>query len=121
MVWAYALVSFFVASAVKIGVYRMIAHQPARQARHLARVEGWLFNHFHHIWASKGSEAMKRSILVATDGSEAADRAVDYAASLAKREGADLLIANVIGGYGLPDRRLLPPHAPRAGLAEGDA
>ena len=45
---------------------------------------------------------MKR-VLVATDGSEAADRAVDYAAGLAKREGADLLIANVIGGYGLPD------------------
>ncbi len=56
MVWAYALVSFFVASAVKIGVYQMFAHQPARQARHLSRVEGWLFNHFHHIWASKGSE-----------------------------------------------------------------
>ena len=46
---------------------------------------------------------MKRRILVATDGSEAADRAVDYAAALAKREGADLLIANVVGGYGLPD------------------
>jgi nucleotide-binding universal stress UspA family protein len=46
---------------------------------------------------------MKRRILVATDGSEAADHAVDYAAGLAKREGADLLIANVIGGYGLPD------------------
>jgi nucleotide-binding universal stress UspA family protein len=43
---------------------------------------------------------MKR-ILVATDGSESADRAVDYAASLARREKADLLIANVIGG--LPD------------------
>ncbi len=56
MVWAYTLVSFFVASAVKIGVYQMIAHRPGRQARHLARVEGWLFNHFHHIWASKGSE-----------------------------------------------------------------
>ncbi len=55
---------------------------------------------------------MKRSILVATDGSEFADRAVDYAASLAKREGADLLIANVIGGYGLPDGvffRLIDP------------
>jgi nucleotide-binding universal stress UspA family protein len=55
---------------------------------------------------------MKRSILVATDGSESADRAVDYAASLAKREGADLLIANVIGGYGLPDGvffRLIDP------------
>jgi H+-transporting ATPase len=56
IVWAYTLVSFFVASAVKIGVYQMIAHRPGRQARHLARVEGWLFNHFHHIWASKGSE-----------------------------------------------------------------
>ena len=46
---------------------------------------------------------MRRRILVATDGSEAADRAVDYAAGLATREKADLLIANVIGGYGLPD------------------
>jgi len=45
---------------------------------------------------------MKRRILVATDGSEAADRAVDYAASLAKREGADLLIANVIGATACP-------------------
>ncbi len=49
---------------------------------------------------------MKR-VLVATDGSEAADRAVDYAAGLAKREGADLLIANVIGGYGLRDKAML--------------
>jgi len=56
LVWAYALVSFFVASAVKIGVYRMIADRPGRQARHLARVEGWLFNRFHHIWASRGAE-----------------------------------------------------------------
>ncbi len=46
---------------------------------------------------------MTRRILVATDGSEAADRALDYAARLAKREGADLLIVNIIGGYGLPD------------------
>ena len=50
---------------------------------------------------------MKRRILVATDGSEAADRAVDYAARLAKREGADLLIANVIGGYALPDQAMM--------------
>ncbi len=42
-------------------------------------------------------------ILVATDGSEAADRAVDYAAKLAKRLDSSLLIVNVIGGYGLPD------------------
>ncbi len=42
-------------------------------------------------------------ILVATDGSESADRAIDYAARVAKKDGADLLIVNVIGGYGLPD------------------
>ena len=46
---------------------------------------------------------MKR-ILVATDGSEGADRAVDYAAHRAKDEGAELLIVNVVGGYGLPDQ-----------------
>jgi nucleotide-binding universal stress UspA family protein len=44
---------------------------------------------------------MKR-ILVATDGSAGGDRAVDYAAHWAKRDGAELLIVNVIGGYGLP-------------------
>jgi nucleotide-binding universal stress UspA family protein len=44
---------------------------------------------------------MKR-ILVATDGSDGAGRALDYAAELAKGFGADLLIVNVIGGYGLP-------------------
>ena len=49
---------------------------------------------------------MKR-ILVATDGSEAADRAVDYAAGLAKREKADLLVVNVVGGYGLPQKAML--------------
>ena len=43
-----------------------------------------------------------RHILVATDGSEGADRAVDYAAHVAKVTGASLLIVNVIGGYGLP-------------------
>jgi nucleotide-binding universal stress UspA family protein len=37
-------------------------------------------------------------ILVATDGSEDADRAVDYAAHRAKAEGAELVIANVTGG-----------------------
>ncbi len=46
---------------------------------------------------------MKR-ILVATDDSEGADRAVDYAARRAKADGAELLIVNVIGGYGLPDK-----------------
>ncbi len=42
-------------------------------------------------------------ILVATDGSEGADRAVDYAAQLAKTENAELLIIHVTGGYGVPD------------------
>ncbi len=46
-------------------------------------------------------------ILVATDGSEGADRAVDYAAHRAKADGADLVIVNVVGGYGLPDKAFL--------------
>jgi nucleotide-binding universal stress UspA family protein len=45
---------------------------------------------------------MKR-ILVATDGSDGADRAVDYAAHLTKNDGADLLIVNVIGSEGILD------------------
>lgn len=44
---------------------------------------------------------MKR-ILVATDGSPGADRAVDYAAQLAKDTGARLLAVNVTGSDGLP-------------------
>ena len=40
MVWGYALVSFFVASAIKIGAYRLLDHRAARQARHLPRIEG---------------------------------------------------------------------------------
>jgi nucleotide-binding universal stress UspA family protein len=44
-----------------------------------------------------------KHILVAIDGSEGADRAVDYAARWAASEGADLLIVNVVGGYGLPE------------------
>ena len=43
-------------------------------------------------------------ILVATVGSEGGDRAVDYAARRAKTDGAELLIVNVVGGYGLPDK-----------------
>ena len=39
MVWAYTIVSFFVASAIKIGVYRLLDHRAADQARHLRRVE----------------------------------------------------------------------------------
>ena len=34
----------------------------------------------------------------------ARDRAIDYAAHRAKDDGAELLIVNVIGGYGLPDK-----------------
>lgn len=46
---------------------------------------------------------MTKRILVATDGSESADRAVDFAAQAAKDAGADLLIVNVIGGFGIPE------------------
>lgn len=56
-----------------------------------------------------------KHILVATDGSEGADRAVDEAARLTRQFGADLLIVNVIGGYGLPgevlERFSWPEHA----------
>lgn len=59
---------------------------------------------------------MKR-ILVATDGSEGADHAVDYAAHWAKNVGADLLIVNVIGG--LPEKLLRSfTHAQHAWLDE---
>lgn len=40
---------------------------------------------------------MKR-ILVATDGSEDAQRAVHFAAALAQQNAADLIVANVMGG-----------------------
>lgn len=43
-------------------------------------------------------------ILVATDGSDGGDRAVDYAAARAKADAAELLIVNILGGYGIPDR-----------------
>jgi len=46
---------------------------------------------------------MKR-ILVATDGSDGADRAVYYAAQWVKSNGADLLIVSVIGGHDLPEK-----------------
>jgi nucleotide-binding universal stress UspA family protein len=60
-----------------------------------------------------------KTILVATDGSEGAGRAVDYAAHLAKKDGDDLLIAHVIGGYGLPDNVFRQfTHAEQAWLRE---
>jgi H+-transporting ATPase len=46
MVWAYTLVSFFVASAIKIAVYRSLDHRYSRQSRHLARIEARLFSYF---------------------------------------------------------------------------
>jgi nucleotide-binding universal stress UspA family protein len=56
-------------------------------------------------------------ILVATDGSEGADHAVDYAARWAKNVGAELLIVNVIGS--LPDKLLRSfTHAQHAWLDE---
>jgi nucleotide-binding universal stress UspA family protein len=56
-------------------------------------------------------------ILVATDGSEGADRAIDYAARWAKNTGADLLIVNVIGS--LPEKLLRNfTHAQHAWLDE---
>ena len=39
-VWGYALMFFMVASAIKIGTYRLLEHHTAYQARHLARIEG---------------------------------------------------------------------------------
>ena len=45
-----------------------------------------------------------KHILVATDGSEGAGRAIDYAARWAKNVGADLLIVNVITS--LPEKPL---------------
>ena len=44
---------------------------------------------------------MTKNILVATDDSAGARRAVDYAAALAKLLGANLLIVNVVGSYSL--------------------
>jgi nucleotide-binding universal stress UspA family protein len=56
-------------------------------------------------------------ILVATDGSEGADRAIDYAARWARNTGADLLIVNIIGS--LPEKLLRSfTHAQHAWLDE---
>jgi nucleotide-binding universal stress UspA family protein len=77
-----------------------------------SRVDMLLANGIGHValtdWKSSHAEkepSMSR-ILVATDGSAGADRAIDYAARRATREGADLVIVNVIGGYGLPDKAI---------------
>jgi H+-transporting ATPase len=44
MVWAYTLVSFMLASMIKIETYQLLDHHHPRQARHLARIE-------HHVAA----------------------------------------------------------------------
>jgi H+-transporting ATPase len=40
MVWGYTIASFFVASGVKIGTYRLLDHKALRHDQHLARIEG---------------------------------------------------------------------------------
>ncbi len=37
LVWAYALVSFLVASAIMVAVFRSLTNHPRRQSRHLER------------------------------------------------------------------------------------
>jgi len=44
MIWGYALLSFALASVIKIGAYRLLDHRAEPQARHLARVEGSLIS-----------------------------------------------------------------------------
>jgi H+-transporting ATPase len=39
MIWGYAIVSFLIASVIKVGTYRLLEHRVYRQERHLARVE----------------------------------------------------------------------------------
>ena len=39
LVWAYAILSFLIASGIKITAYRLLEHRAARQTRHLARIE----------------------------------------------------------------------------------
>ncbi len=45
MVWGYSLVSFLIASGIKLGVYRLFTHRVRQQAAHLARVETGLARH----------------------------------------------------------------------------
>jgi nucleotide-binding universal stress UspA family protein len=59
-------------------------------------------------------------ILVATDGSESANRAVDAAAQLAKRLDARLLIVNAIDDNGLPPEDL-NKFMREEGISLGDA
>ena len=58
-----------------------------------------------------------RHILVATDGSEGADRAIDVAAKLAKAFGAELLIVNIGGNLSGEEIRQLERAEPNIGDA----
>ena len=40
LVWAYTIVSFFVANVVKVSTYRLLGHLVPSHVRHLARIEG---------------------------------------------------------------------------------
>jgi H+-transporting ATPase len=40
LVWAYTILSFFVANAVKVSTCRLLGHLVSSHVRHLARVEG---------------------------------------------------------------------------------
>ena len=42
LIWAYTLVSFFVASAIKIGVYRLLDHRAATSSSSIGRSEHYL-------------------------------------------------------------------------------
>ncbi len=48
LVWGYTLVTFFIASGVKIAVYRMLDHRVTHHARHLARIENHVAAQPHH-------------------------------------------------------------------------
>jgi len=62
-----------------------------------------------------------RCIAVATDGSDGADRAIDFAADLASKFGADLVLVHVISASAVPSASFGAPHPflanPRAPVA----
>ena len=97
LVWTYALVWFLINSGCKIMAYPRSPRGAAGGASLACRAL------VGDPCAASKRRTMTR-ILVATDGSEGANRAIDYAARWAKNTGADLLIVNVIGS--LPEKLL---------------
>ncbi len=79
LVWAYSLAWFLVNSGFKMLAYQEFMHRGRRQAAHLSRVETWLVRHVP-VRRKPGERPRMKRILVATDGSEGANRAVEYAA-----------------------------------------